>query len=223
MATLAELRTRARQLADQELRTGQDESTHFINNTVATQFVNDAISAVYRILVQANPDEFVQPDTAFQATSGTYEYDLPADFYKLRGVEKRVDANDDRWIVVKKANFGERNKAGLKYRRRGSKIRFMSNPGSDYYRVWYIPAPTILSGDSDTYDGSVESEPLVVAWAAKLMKVKAEDPIDELLMEIGDLRKELTDSESADDMGTPDTITDSTGDDYLDRDFDDYV
>lgn len=208
MANLTNLRTRARQIADQELRPGQDEANHIITDTIATQFVNDAIKEVYGLLTRTNPDEYTEPGDPFTTSTNVFEYDLPADFGALRGVERQIDAANDKWVDVPKANWGERNKTGLRYRRRKDKLRFTLDPQSDVYRVWHIPKATALVDGTDEYGGSEESEELVVVKAAKKMKIKTEDDIQELLIEEQRLTSDLIDANTSEDMQEPDTITD---------------
>lgn len=210
MATLTSLITRVRLKSDMQLRSGQSQADHRLTDADATQFIQDANEEVYRLLVKHDPDSYTT-STTFSTAAGTYEYALPADFYKLRGVERQEGT--DNYVTVQRETWGNRNRKGLKYSVRGSNIRFMADPGGgDTYRVWYIPTPTALASGSDTYDGTAESEALVVVKAARMILDRDETDSSHLQVEEGRLTQEIMESAQDHDMEQPGTITDVTHD-----------
>lgn len=210
MATLTSLITRVRLKSDMQLRSGQDEANHRLTDADATQFIQDANEEVYRLLAKHDPDSYTTSST-FSTTAGTYEYALPADYYKLRGVERRE--GPEHYVTVQRENWGNRNRRGLKYRVRGSNVRFMSDPGgNDTYRVWYIPTPQTLSSGSDEYSGTPESEALVITKAARMILDRDETDSTHLQAEEARLEQEIMESAQDHDMEQPDTITDVTHD-----------
>ncbi len=79
MATLAQLRTRAKRLADME-------NSGFVADAEWLDYINEGLSELHDILVMAS-DEYFLSSTTINIVSGTSAYALPSDFYKVRGVD----------------------------------------------------------------------------------------------------------------------------------------
>lgn len=79
MATLAELRIRARRRANMETA-GSDQ---FVTDVELDAYLNDGLGELYDLLLQSWGDEYFVSTTTLALTSGTASYALPADFYKL--------------------------------------------------------------------------------------------------------------------------------------------
>jgi hypothetical protein len=77
--TQAWLRNQARQLAD-------EVDTVFITDATANEWINQSYARLRDLLVDANPDWLIAKYPLY-TTSGTLEYDLPDDFYQIRGVD----------------------------------------------------------------------------------------------------------------------------------------
>lgn len=206
MATLLQLRTRARQRADMELgpsQTGVDD--HFITNTELNAYINASIAELYDLILKADGDYYLTSTTF--TTTATQEYDLPADFYKLKGVEQQESS--DRYRLIRKFNFNERNRGGLAYRIRGSKLRFNRVPDVGVtMRIWYAPKATELSADVDTFDGINQFDEYVVVDAAIKMLTKEESDTSMLYAQKNALMQRINEMADDRDSGEPDSISD---------------
>lgn len=203
MATLAQLRTRARERADMELGSGQSATDHFITNTELNSYINASIAELYDLLVKAYDADYYLTSSTVTGVASTLEYSLPNDFYKMKGLD-REDGTP-----VKKFLFAKRNNGGLKYRLRSSKLRFSDYPVvGEVFTLWYIPKPTELSADADTFDGINGWEEYVIVDAAIKMRTKEETDTTDLKMEKQALKSRIEDMSQDRDTGEPERIAD---------------
>lgn len=205
MATLAQLRTRARQRADMELAAGQSEADHFITDSMLNQWINSAISELYDLITDGNLDIYTTSNT-FNTTAGTLAYNV-SDAYLIRHLEKQESS--DRYSDVEKYNFKERNKRGLRYRYVKGQILFNQDPGTATYRYWHIPSLTALSGDSDTFSPYNDWEEFVETRVAIKCRQKEESDTSDLRSDLSTIAQRITGKVAQDDSGEPDSITDS--------------
>lgn len=184
--TLLQMRTKARQHADQE-------NSPFIGDTELTAYINSAIQELYDMLIQAGEYYYIaNEDVTISANVDTY--DLPDDFYKLLGIDL-VFGNGQN-LSLKPFNFTERNRYNfypefgyssgnnLKYIIQGDQLKFIPIPvGSNQIKVWYAPVFTPLVDDADTFDGINGWEDMAVLDAAIKMMIKEESDPQALMLE----------------------------------------
>jgi hypothetical protein len=158
MATLLELKTKTRERADMVNST-------FVSDSELVSYINMAYSSLYDILVSRFEDYYSErvPFTL----SSSNEYTLPANFYKLRGLDFNTGG---RWNIVRKWNFEERNLVS---------DDLTSTYGS--YQAWIIPRITPLVLDVDVTADIMDFEEMIVVDAAIMMKDKEESPVDVLM------------------------------------------
>lgn len=180
MITLAELKEQARQRADQE-------NSEFVSESELTAYINSSLAELHDLLIAAYNEDYVVEEYQWTATTEA-SYQLPADFYKLRGVDVRNGVNGN-WATVKRYNFNRRNEQQnayvwnmlglpyLEYRLVGSKIRFNRTPDSStQFRIFYYPAAPKLVADTDTYDDvNAYAEYVIVDAAIKMMQKEESD------------------------------------------------
>lgn len=177
--TLLQLRTLVRQRAD-------IEASQHITDTELNNYINGSISELYDILIQKFGDEYFLSSTTFNLVNGTDLYDLPADFYKLIGVDLQLTPTTD-YVTVKRFDFQERNRYSasvlrgiygapqLRYHVQGSKLRFQPTPtDTNGIKLWYVPTPISLSADGDTFSGFNGWEEYVIVDAAIKCMIKEE-------------------------------------------------
>ena len=215
MASLSDIRTRARQRADME-------NSQFVADSEIDQYINDAYSELYDLIVSRFEDYFIEEPVEFTITSGS-SYSLPSDFYKLAGLDK-ASFNTD-YFALRPFSFANRNNntntnklrginTDVQYRIVGSKLRFVPEgnaPGS--YRMWYVPSFTKLAADSDTVDESISRnnwDDYIVITAAMKMLAKEESDISVLLMERQKIEARIEEMAQNRDIGDTDRITDVT-------------
>lgn len=210
--TLSQLRTQARQRADMENST-------FVSDAELNTYINASYAELYDLLVGVFED--------YNLTSGniailanTSAYSLPSDFYKLRGVDLVLDALGNA-VTLKPFNFQERNSymftptwnvVGLSYLRyhiQGNQMKFVPVPNTNQtVKLWYIPAISRLSQDSDTVDGVNGFEEYIVIDAAMKMRIKEESDIQELVMQKEAMRQRIMSMAANRDAGSPEKVSD---------------
>jgi hypothetical protein len=168
--TLAQLRTRARQLANFE------GATTFLPDADVTERVNTHITEEYDLLIQAAPPSYYSSTTTISVVSGTTAYSLPADFLSLQGV----------YLVEGNGQVRE-----LMPMRGGERPYFTAPGGSYSVTVEYTPTPTALSSDSDTFDGVNGWDELVASLVARDMLIKARESVEQIQLKIGELRARI--------------------------------
>jgi hypothetical protein len=84
---LSDLRTLVRQRADQE-------NSQFVTDEELRQYINRGYAELYDLLVtNATSEDYFLNSSTVTLVSGTQTYDLPADFYKLRGVDLNMGSD----------------------------------------------------------------------------------------------------------------------------------
>jgi hypothetical protein len=215
--TLSALRTLVRQRSD-------TENDGHITDAELTNYVNASFAELYDILTSRFEDYFItEPAPQYVLTGTTNTISLPADFYKMRGLDYLANGTDD-WVEVKKFNFADRNKRRTaisrlangypyrEYRVLGSLITI--NPpqqAAGTYQLWYIPrfAPLVL--DLDVLTGVLDFEEYIVVDAALKCVIKQEGDITALKLSKADLVKRISEMASNRDAGEPETIADASG------------
>lgn len=169
MPTLTELRTWSRERADME-------NSQFISDSELTEYINMAYSELYDILVTRYEDYFseVVPFTL----SSSNEYTIPSNFYKLVGLD--YSQGGDKWIVVRKWNFEERNQVS----------EDTSSVNGDY-RAWIVPRITKLVNGSDATVDLINYEEYIVVKTAMMMKDKEESDVSVLAQNLLMLKQRI--------------------------------
>lgn len=226
--TLLELRTQARQRADQE-------NSQFVTDTELNGYINNSIAELHDILAEAYGSEYFVVSCEIPLTNSTASYDLPDGtlysaapaFYELKGVDLKLD--NQSYINVRPFNFNERNRFGdfsfwdlvgitnVRYRLVGGQIMFSPTPDRDATaRLWYVPPATVLVADDDTLDDfNAYSEYVIVDAAIKMMQ-KEESDVTVLFAQKQALEKRIRDKSANRDAAHPDAVTDiyAENDDY---------
>jgi hypothetical protein len=184
--TLATLRQKAQQRADMENST-------FLSASEWNGLISDSASELYDILVTVYEDYF-QSSYAFTTASGTSSYPLPADFYKLLGLDQQAGTNQS--VTCEPFEFAERNHYQL------------YNAAGTQFTLYYIPACPVLASDSDTFDGVNGWDEYIVIDAAIKAKVKEESDISELMAAKSAIMKRIEDSAPNRDAGMGGRVVD---------------
>jgi len=195
MITLAELKTQARQRSDME-------NSEFVSDAELTSYVNASLAELHDLLIASYNDDYMMEENIFVSTE-SLTYDLPADFYKLRGVDVRRGPTGQ-WATVKRYNFNRRNEQQnayawnllglpyIEYRLVGSQIRFNRTPDAQLqFRIWYHPKATKLVDNADNYDDVNGFAEYVVVDAAIKMMQKEESDVSVLMAQKEALRQRI--------------------------------
>ena len=146
---LTELRTLARQRADQE-------NSQFVTDTEITRYLNNSWGELYNLIIENFNDDYYTTSNTFSLTSGTDTYDLPSDFYKSRGVDLVVTSTES--VPLRRYNWAQRTRNSVtvyardyRYRIQKGSIVFTPSPSSnDSIKLWYIPSPKKLLSKTTT-------------------------------------------------------------------------
>jgi len=146
---LTELRTLARQRADQE-------NSQFVTDTEITRYLNNSWGELYNLIIENFNDDYYTTSNTFSLTSGTDTYDLPSDFYKSRGVDLVVTSTES--VPLRRYNWAQRTRNSVtvyardyRYRIQKGSIVFTPSPSSnDSIKLWYIPSPKRLLSKTTT-------------------------------------------------------------------------
>ncbi len=212
--SLGQIRLLAQQRADRV-------NSNFVTLPEWNTYINQSILELYDLLVTQYEDYYLAAPFQFQTAGSQAQYDLPADFYKLSGIDLGLTQGNNAKITVKKFDFIERNRfvfpnvtAGylgvfnLRYRVMGDKLFFIPTPSAgQFITVWYVPRLPWLLADTDLLDGvSGWTEYVVIDAAIKALK-KEESDTTELTNEKMAMIKRIEDSAMNRDIGQPDTIS----------------
>jgi hypothetical protein len=211
MTTLAELKTRSRERSDMV-------NNEFISSSELTNYINESGKELYDILVQKFTDDYFVESTEFPLVSGQNDYALPSDFYKLLGVDAKINSND--YLPLKKFNFRERNKyrevalfvpENIRYRLVGSNLRLSpTNSGSTTIRLWYVPKFVALVDDTDVLITDTAWDEFVIVTTAIKMLQKEESDVTVLYRQKQDLIDRIESAAANRDAAESDHITDIT-------------
>lgn len=219
--TLASMRTQARQKSDM---TG----SNFVTDSELDGYLNASAAELYDLLVDAHGEEYFLSDTPyeFSTVADTDAYDLPEGFYKLCGVDVRINGSGD-WYDIGKYNFNERNRGQsgddrmlVRYRLGSTKIRFTPAPKAVHsVRMWVIEAPPTLTDDADTFDGVAGWEEYIILDAAIKMLQKEESDASALKADKMLIKARIDRMKQNRDVGAPERITDIYAGDFDQEDF----
>lgn len=215
--TLAQLRTRSRERADMVNST-------FVSDTELNGYINYSYKALYDLLVEANED-YNLTSTTLAITTGN-SVSLPADFYKLRGVDD-LSYGTTSPRTCRKFNWNERNRfqpeilssadrlyeySEVQYRIVGNTL-FIEPEESAIrsYKLWYIPTLVTLSADGDVADGVQGWLEYVIVDAAIKCLVKEESDIRPLTGIKAEIQERITRMRHNRDQAMPEKIARTRG------------
>lgn len=200
--------------------------SNFVPQTTRWNWIWDSYKELYDLLVQKFGSDYFFADPYTITTDGTNDtFDLPADFYKLYGVDLSLTGGSpDGWITLKQFMKSDRNRyvvpnfqsfwgmTNLRYRLRGGKIWFSPKPqAGQLIRLLYAPRPGDLTDDSTTLDGVSGWEQYVVADVC-IKYCGAEETDPQLFMaQKGALKQRIEEAAENRNVGEPQTVSDTQG------------
>jgi len=168
----------------------------YITDAQLTNFINDACFKFYSLMSEVDPWRYLKRKD-ISVSSGTKEYDLPTDFYRLSGVAV-ADTTADGYSVLESFNWEERYDdfftsakestrymvhgvtSAAEYSREGNYvIEFQPEPAwTGTVRVEYVPVFEDLSSNSDSFDtiNGIGEEWIICDVAIKCCAKEETDP-----------------------------------------------
>jgi len=185
---MANTRTLAQMRTSVQYRGGYENSAD-ITAAILNEAINKAIAEVWDILIAKWADYYTLTTANITVASGTASYalDNPAgsgaiNFYKLRKVEMLVSGSGAtaQWCRLAPHDLESSHlwsspgsNKGYRYRLQAGNLVLAPTPGAaETMRWFYIPYPTRLSADGDTFDGINGYEELVIQMAFRECRVR---------------------------------------------------
>ncbi len=149
--TLAQIRTRARELADQS-----NVGRPFVSEVNLNSMINASIGQWHSFVLRATPERFEAEQTI--TADGSAFYALPDDYFGTMAVDY---LNGNERVELRRAMFHERNDHGVAatsgqaeaYRLAGDSLYLLPAPTSGTYYHVYVTVAPVLTDANDTLDG----------------------------------------------------------------------
>jgi hypothetical protein len=155
------------QILDRCKQESDNVNSSFVSDAEWAHYIGQSYAELFGLVVQAYGNDYFVADPHIITTDGTnYLYDLPADFFKLLGVDLQVQGAQQ-WVTLKPFVFAERNNfAGP------SPIPMAGQT----VRLWYAPLPPTFDSGEDLPDNlAMWSEYIVIDAAMKAMAKEESD------------------------------------------------
>ncbi len=184
------------------------ENSSFVSDAELTIYCQTSHQELYDILLTTyGPDYFVASPSLITTDGVSDTFSLPADFYKLLGVDLQVSgtagAPTGYYIPLRPFNWSERIRYSVpyvaavypgvaypRYRLRGNLLWMVPLPkASQTLRMWYAPRLQVATSDTDSVDGISGWEDYISVDAA--IKMKQKEDSDASLLEM--MKKSLLD------------------------------
>lgn len=149
--TLPQLRVATRQRADMV-------HSQFVSDAEINSYINASYFELYDLLVQKYGNDYYMKEYSFSLVGNQSRYDLPADFFKLLGVDLQISAGPDGYVSLRPFTLAERNRystanvqtwigvTNLRYRLSANKLWFTPSPQTGQtIRIWYVPRLSALT------------------------------------------------------------------------------
>lgn len=211
--TLATLIARARERADMVGST-------FVSDEAFTDFISEGWQILWEKLIAAYASDYAEKQATINLVGGQSDYTLPADFFKLYG----VDWNNGGMVAVvslEPYNRAERNtyrnanialsapyvvpryKLGQSADGASQVIRLLPDSATGSLTIFYAPVATLLADDADTIDVLNGWERYIVIYAAIQALLKEESSTTALMAEREKMEEQLKEMAENRDIGTP--------------------
>lgn len=217
MECLGNIRLYAQQKADRV-------NSNFVGLAEWNKYITESYKELYDILIQKFGDDYYVAQPFSYTTSGSQQlYPLPADMYKLLGVEVALNPFDpNSWVSLRKFEFIQRNLwnypnvytfrgvTNLRYRMNGTNLMLVpQTQAGQTVRIWYAPRPAVLIQDIATIDGVSGWEEYIAVDAAIKALAKEESPVEVLMAQKAMLIQRIESAAENRDIGEPETVSDS--------------
>ncbi len=190
--TRAQLRTRARQMANME------NATAVWPDADVNERIDTHTTAIWDMIVSLAPPHYYSSSTTVSVVVGTIAYALPADFMSLQEVYVQQGAVD--------------KLRALRPLRRGERGWTQAPTRTASVTVEYTPNFTTFSSDSSTLDGVDGWDELVVAYVARDLLTKVRESGEQMDQKIAEVRARMMKLGNR-DRGNPRLVRDVEDDD----------
>lgn len=209
-----------------DMRNSQFVDTTDSATSEMMRYVNLAYNDVYQRIVKSSEFYFTT-ETVISISPSTDTYSLPADLFKLDGVDVVISGYNtaqERRATVRRFEFLERNKyrstaaanmlglvPNLRYSIRGDDLLFCPVPQQTWYvRIYYTPNPTTVDSFSDTIEVIPGVDVYMSYYIANMMLGKEESDQSPTAIGKAEALQNIISSLPARDMGYPSGVVDES-------------
>lgn len=189
----------------------------FVTDTVTSvdAWINEGVQKLHERVVSALESEYIESEATLTTVAGQSDYALPADFFKLYGVDLNI-AGVAR--TLRPYNRSERNRLQgswvpwmdvPRYRIVNSTLRLYPAPPAGTGKIFYAPTAALLAAGGDTVNFPNGWEKYVVVYAAIQMLMKEESSTTELRRELEAIEGELVEARANRDAAFPKSAVDT--------------
>lgn len=198
--SLLTVRTEARQRTHYE-------NSQFVTDTELNAWINRSAKELYDLLVTTY--EGYALSTADSAIASGNTFNVPADFYKLQGVDYIVSL-PDQLQPLPRIGWQERNTTRYGYDLRGTTVMVLpySWAAGRTYRLYYIPVLATLTADGDTFDGVQGYEEYVILDVCMKILAKAERDATSFVLAKQEMTARILAAAHNRDAGEPPHVSD---------------
>lgn len=215
--TLSALRDSTRQRSDMV-------NSQFVTDVELNGYINASLAELYDLLVSSFED-YYSSQTTLTTDGITDSVPLPADFYKMRGVDAAQNPANNQWLTLRRFNFNERNVLNrgvtptslglpsLRYLVFGNTLKLTPLPPANItLRAYYIPTISYLVNDTDAFNFISGFEEYVIIDASIKCMQKEESDVSILALQKQAIIKRIQDMAPNRDAGEAAHITDVSQD-----------
>lgn len=155
--------------------------------TELIRYINIAYKDLYNQIVKANERHFLSTYD-FNVSGSTDTYALPADFYKLLGVDIQIDGQGH-YLTLQPFMFKDRNKYRmsaflpisplgymLRYILAGNNIKFVPTPyNTQSIQLWYVPQPVLITNLAQQIEVAVGGGDEYISLSIAIMMLGKEE------------------------------------------------
>jgi|SRR5882672_1402408 len=196
----------------------------FVTEPELISYINQSYFELYDLLISCYGANYfvVVPPYTFATDGVTSQYPLPADFYKLLGLDLQLGNSNQSLVTVKPFEFIDRNRystpnfqsfygvTNLRYRLNGSNLWLTPTPaGGQTLQVWYVPKLTTLATLVSTADGVSGWTEYIICDAAMKCLQKEESDVSVLMAEKQALMTRIQAMADSRDVGSPHKVSDN--------------
>jgi len=214
--TLAQLKKDIRFQSD-------EENSEFIADDDLVRIINLSAAELWDKLVSAYDEDYYQKTASISVVANKDAYALPADFFKLVGVDVNLNPSGTEKYSLQKYNWNDRNRhhtsissvvnGGIfAYRLISNNIKLIPMPTSaKTIQLSYIPTSKKLTLDIDFIDGINGWEEYIIYDCSIRIMTKSESDPGPLMVKLREINERIDSMKHNRDADSTETVSYSSG------------
>lgn len=204
LVTLTTLRARTRERADLVGSAFVTDGADSLDS-----WINEGVARLHEKLVEAYGEEWSSVTSPLTTIAGQTDYALPANFYKLYGVDLNIGGRARTILPYTRLMRGRQRdridgwQAQPRYLLTHGSIRFLPAPAATTGTLYYAPIATTLVAPADTVDLLPSWDRYIVLYAAVQALIKEESDHRPLQEQLDRMEAELASIKEQRDLAAP--------------------